>query len=120
MEKGPDRLGASGRNGGSSILRGLHRRRLLAGHMFDRDPLAVTVAVMARMRDLTIDDVLFRIRPVARTHLVSGRLGLGGLIRRRSVGSRGRGIRRECRCAQAESRDGGKRQHELVHDVLLG
>ena len=93
---------------------GLRRNRLLGGQMFDRNPLAVDVAVMTRMRDPTMQGV------VAHNFLRTGTMARGGLILRRCDGSRdGRILGEGCR-AQAESGDGGNRQYELVHDVLLG
>ena len=61
--------------------------------MFDRDPLAVVMAVMPRMRDPAMQGVVaynfLRAGPMARAHLVSnGRLRLRGLILRRCDGSR--------------------------------
>ena len=82
--------------------------------MFDRNALAVVVAVMTRMRDPTMQGV------VAHNFLRTGRVNRGGLILRRCDGSRDGRIVGEGCCAQAESGDGGNRQYELVHDVFPG
>ncbi len=92
--------------------------------MFDDDLL-----VVRRMRDPTMQDAVaydhsfLRAGPMARPHLVSnGRLRLRGLnaFLRRCGGRRRGGILSEGRRAQAESGDGGERQHKLIHDILLG
>lgn len=93
------------------------------------DDLAVVIAVMPRMRDLAMqgavayDHDFLCAGPMARPHLVSTgclRLGrLNALLRRRDGRRRG-GILSEGRRAQTESGDSGERQHELIHDILLG
>ena len=92
--------------------------------MFDRDPLAVVMAVMPRMRDPAMQGLaaynFLRAGPMARAHLVSnGRLRLRGLILRRCDGSRRGRFLSEGRRAQAESGDGGERQHNQLHQGRL-
>jgi hypothetical protein len=69
------------------------------------------------------DHGFLRAGPMARPRLMSnGRLRLRGLsaFLRRCAGRRRSGILSKGRRAQAESSDGGERQHKLIHDVLLG